>query len=62
MAKVKKIKITQVRSAIGRIGKQKKTLQALGLRRINHSVVHNETPQITGMINKVNHLVVTESA
>lgn len=62
MAKVKKIKITQVRSAIGRIGKQKKTLQALGLRRINHSVVHNETPQITGMINKVSHLVVTESA
>jgi len=54
---MKKIKITQVRSGIGRPERQKLTLQALGLRRIRHSVEHNATPQILGMVEKVKHLV-----
>ena len=54
---MKKIKITQVRSGIGHTERQKKTLQALGLRRIRHSVEHDATPQILGMVEKVRHLV-----
>ena len=57
---MKKIKITQVRSGIGHTERQKKTLQALGLRRIRHSVEHDATPQILGMVEKVRHLVVFE--
>jgi len=52
-----KIKIQQVRSRIGRPKKQKRTLDALGLRRINAIVEHESTPQILGMINKISHLV-----
>tara|TARA_Y100000739_G_scaffold211284_1_gene202500 strand:+ start:445 stop:621 length:177 start_codon:yes stop_codon:yes gene_type:complete len=52
-----KIKIKQVRSRIGRIKKQRKTLDALGLRKINAVVEHNATPQILGMIKKVSHLI-----
>lgn len=56
-----KVKITQVRSLIKRPKNQKLTMQALGLGRINKSVEVEKTPQIAGMINKVNHLVtVTE--
>ncbi len=56
-----KVKITQVRSLIKRPKNQKLTIQALGLGRINKSVEVEKTPQIAGMINKVNHLVtVTE--
>ncbi len=55
-----KLKITQVRSAIDHPRDQKATLKALGLRRIRHSVVHNDTPQIQGMIRKVKHLVTVE--
>ena len=56
-----KVKITQVRSVINRPKKQKLTIQALGLGKINRSVEVEKTPQIAGMINKVNHLVsVTE--
>ncbi len=55
-----KIKITQIRSKIGRPGRQKKTLEALGLRRIRHSVEHEATPQILGMVTKVRHLVTVE--
>ena len=55
-----KIKITQIRSIINRPGGQKKTMEALGLRRIRHSVIHYATPQILGMVNKVKHLVQTE--
>lgn len=56
-----KIRITQVRSTIKRPKDQKKTIAALGLGRINKSVEVEATPQIKGMINKVNHLVsVTE--
>lgn len=52
-----KIKIKQVRSIIKRPKRQKLTIQALGLRKINHVVEHEDTPQILGMVNKVKHLV-----
>jgi len=55
-----KIKITQIRSIIDRPKKQKLTIEALGLGRPNWSVVHNDTPQIRGMIQKVTHLVKIE--
>ena len=61
MAKeLQKIKVTQVKSIINRHAKQKDTIKALGLRRINHSVVHTATPQILGMVDKVKHLVKIE--
>lgn len=56
-----KIKITQVRSTIGRNQKQKATLEALGLRGIGKSVEHKEMPNILGMIKKVSHLVSVET-
>jgi len=52
-----KIKITQIRSSINRTGKQKRTLESLGLRKIGMTVEHENTPNILGMIKKVNHLV-----
>ena len=55
-----KIKITQIKSAIDRSKRQKDTLHALGLRKINQSVIHDATDQIKGMVRKVEHLVVTE--
>lgn len=57
---MEKIKITQVRSGIGRPLRQKRTLEALGLKRIRHTVEHTATPQILGMVNKVKHLVTIE--
>lgn len=56
-----KIKITQLKSKIDRSKKQKATLEALGLRKINHSVEHTESPQILGMIAKVSHLIKVEN-
>ena len=53
----KKLLITQTRSIIDRIEPQKRTIEALGLGRLNWSVVKNDTPQIRGMIRKVIHLV-----
>jgi len=55
-----KIKITLVKSTIGGSARQKKTVEALGLRKINSTVEHEATPQIMGMIAKVSHLVATE--
>lgn len=52
-----KVKITQVKSTIDRPKKQKLTIQALGLGKINRTVEVELTPQIQGMINKVQHLV-----
>jgi large subunit ribosomal protein L30 len=52
-----KIKITQKRSVIGRSGRQKATMEALGLRKINATVEVEGTPQILGMVRKVSHLV-----
>ena len=52
-----KINITQVRSRIGATDKQKKNLDALGLKKMNQTVQHEDSPIIKGMITKVNHLV-----
>lgn len=57
---MKKIKITQVKSAIDRSERQKLTLKALGLRKLNASKELEATPQILGMVQKVNHLVKVE--
>lgn len=62
MSTEKKLKITQVRSVIGHLQKQKLTMKALGLRRIRHTVLHQDTPQIRGMLDKVKHLVKVEQA
>ena len=55
-----KIRVTQVRSKIGRPERQKRTLEALGLRKMNQSVEHKATPQILGMVNAISHLVKVE--
>jgi len=55
-----KIKLTQVKSRIGSTKRQKKTLDALGLRKLNGSVEKEATPQVMGMVEKVRHLVVVE--
>ena len=55
-----KLRIKQVKSKIGSTKRQKQTLEALGLRKMNAVVEHEATPQIQGMIKKVNHLVVVE--
>ena len=52
-----KIKVKKVKSAINRPARQKKTLQALGLRKMNQVVEHEATPQILGMVAKVAHMV-----
>ena len=56
-----KIKIKQIRSGINRPQRQKNTLKALGLNRINQIVEHESTPQILGMVNQVSHLVRIEN-
>ena len=55
-----KLKITQTRSLIHSSGRQRRTIEALGLRRMHHSVEHEDSPAIRGMIDKVNHLVEVE--
>ncbi|MEZ4991792.1 MAG: 50S ribosomal protein L30 [Saprospiraceae bacterium] len=55
-----KIKITQVKSVIGRPKRQKNTVEALGLKKLHSSVEHEATPQILGMVTKVSHLVTVE--
>ena len=56
-----KIKITQIKSIIDHSERQKKTMQALGLTKMNQSVEVEATPSIIGMVRKVNHLVAVES-
>ena len=57
-----KLSIKQVRSTIGRDGRQRKVLESLGITRVGIVVTHTDTPQIRGMIRKVNHLLeVTET-
>ena len=56
-----KIRITQVKSKNGMPERQRRTLLALGLRKMHHSVEHEATPQILGMVEKVRHLVKTEN-
>jgi large subunit ribosomal protein L30 len=55
-----KLKITQVKSSIGSTKRQKLTLEALGLKKLNRPVVHESTPQIVGMVNKMRHLISVE--
>ena len=55
------IKIKQVKSAINRTLSQKRTLEALGLKKIGQTVEHDDTPNILGMVNKVKHLVSMET-
>lgn len=57
---MKKIKITQVKSVIDRSERQKKTVEALGLRKVHATVEVEATPQILGMVRKVTHLVKVE--
>ncbi|MBO8157485.1 MAG: 50S ribosomal protein L30 [Bacillaceae bacterium] len=53
----KKLEITLERSVIGRPQDQRDTVKALGLKKIRHTVVHDDNPAIRGMVNKVSHLV-----
>lgn len=55
-----KIKITQVKSRIGATERQKSNLDALGLRKINQTVEHTDSPVILGMVEKVKHLIKVE--
>ncbi|SFO01976.1 LSU ribosomal protein L30P [Xenorhabdus japonica] len=60
MTMAKTIKITQIRSSIGRLPKHKATLTGLGLRRIGHTVEREDTPAIRGMVNLVSYMVKVE--
>jgi len=62
MADAKKVRITLVKSAIGYNQKQKDTVRALGLNKINASREVNLTPNMQGMINRVSHLLLVEDA
>lgn len=57
-----KVKLTQIKSVIDRPKKQKDTMIALGLRKMNQSIVKDINPQIEGMIAKVSHLIKIEEA
>ena len=57
MAKKKTLKITLTKSPIGYTVRQKATVAALGLKKLQHTVEHEDTPVIRGMINKISHLV-----
>ena len=59
---MKKMKVTQFKSGAHRLKSQKACLKGLGLRRINHSVVVEDTPSTRGMVNRVNYLVKVEEA
>ncbi|MCI2284873.1 50S ribosomal protein L30 [Colwellia sp. MSW7] len=56
----KTVKVTQVKSSIGRLPKHRATLKGLGLRRINHTVELEDTPSVRGMINKVIYMIKVE--
>jgi len=60
MLTMKRIKITQVRSAIDRPLRQKRSLEALGLKKMHQTVEHNATPQILGIVDSVKHLIKVE--
>ncbi len=59
---MKKIKITQIKSAIDRPARQKQTLEALGLKKLHVTREIEATPQVLGMVRKVNHLLRVEEA
>ncbi|ASK77983.1 50S ribosomal protein L30 [Paraphotobacterium marinum] len=56
----KTVRITQIKSSIGRLPKHKATLRGLGLRKINHTVELEDTPCVRGMINQVNYMLKIE--
>ena len=58
--KTKTLKITQVKSGIGNLIQQKRTLKALGITKMGHSAVQNDTACVRGMIKKVKHLITVE--
>ena len=58
--KVEQIKVTQIKGLIGQKEKLKRTVEALGLKRIDHSVIHEDNDVIRGMVFKVKHLVTVE--
>ena len=60
MATAKKIRVSQTKSANGRLQSHKATLLGLGLRRIRHTVELDDTPEIRGMINKISYMVRVE--
>lgn len=55
-----KLRVTLIKSGIGYAQDQKKTLRALGLNRLNKSVLHNDSSSVRGMLNKVRHLIRVE--
>lgn len=57
-----KLKITQTKSVIGSPRRQRRSLEALGIRRMHQTVEHDDSPQIRGMIDRVKHLVEVEEA
>ena len=57
---VAKLRVTLIKSGIGYAQDQKKTLRALGLNRLNKSVLHNDSSSVRGMLNKVRHLIRVE--
>lgn len=57
---MKKVRIKQIKSGIGRPERQKRTLIALGIKKMNNTIEHEATPQILGMIDKVKHLLAVE--
>ncbi|MDR2980059.1 MAG: 50S ribosomal protein L30 [Bacteroidales bacterium] len=57
---MKRIRITQVKSAIDRPVRQKRSLEALGLKKMHRTVEHTATPQILGIVDSVKHLVTVE--
>ena len=58
--KVEQIKVTQIKGLIGQKEKLRRTVEALGLKRIDHGVIHEDNPVIRGMVFKVKHLVIVE--
>jgi len=57
----KTLKVTQIKSSIGRLPKHKATMTGLGLRKIGHTVELEDTPSVRGMINRVNYMVKVEA-
>ncbi len=55
-----KVRITQIKSRIGQSKTQKRTLDALGIRKMHQTVEHDDTPQIMGMVSKLQHLLKVE--
>ncbi len=62
MAKIKKLKVTQLKSKFGRLKSHKACVDGLGLKRIRHTVMVLDTPENRGMINRISYMVSVEEA